>query len=466
MEIQFLLFCFRYITMIFVIILLFLCVNMVSKIKIINSINLIENNIKASPIYSISLLKSDECNENEELFPIGYFAGAVDGKFYKGKITRGKCKKLVSKCRTIPEIIEFNMYKWDGNSFCVKRNIEYNYEYYLRNSVEYDSECEIGFKKCGILDTNNRKLCVEENNDCPINKMIIDNNELSPNDYKYNTLELKNNKFLHYTNEAIDNQIIVNFTISAGIPCLDPNEINTEYPQYILDNNFKKYSCSHKNENGFNDNIYNYLDSIQKLQLYKENDIYDNIINLPNYPYFSLNENINLYSIHYFAMEKEYFDNNFILNEISKANDSNDKYNQKIKEAFTYTYFLYIIIFIQTILTSMKDSKCKKNTQGILSIIILIFWFTILILYFSSYFYLNNYNLLNFGFDQKRNFIIKKNMNLIKKYRKNLLSIVIISLLYLILLIIVLFMIKIKNGLDNIITVHRRDFHLEIEGKN
>ena len=466
MEIQFLLFCFRYITMIFVIILLFLCVNMVSKIKIINSINLIENNIKASPIYSISLLKSNECSENEELFPIGYFAGSVDGKFYKGKITRGKCKKLVSKCKSIPEIIEFNMYKWDGNSFCVKRNIEYNYEYYLRNSVEYDSECEIGFKKCGILDTNNRKLCVEENNDCPINKMIIDNNELSPNDYKYNTLELKNNKFLHYTNEAIDNQIIVNFTISAGIPCLDPNEINTEYPQYILDKNFKKYSCSHKNENGFNDNIYNYLDSIQKLQLYKENDIYDNIINLPNYPYFSLNENINLYSIHYFAMEKEYFDNNFILNEISKANDSNDKYNQKIKEAFTYTYFLYIIIFIQTILTSMKDSTCKKNTQFVLSFIILIFWFTILILYFSSYFYLNNYNLLNFGFDQKRNFIIKKNMNVIKKYRKNLLSIVIISLLYLILLIIVLFMIKIKNGLDNIITVYRRDFHLEIEGKN
>ena len=356
------------------------------------------------------------------------------------------------------------MYKWDGNSFCVKRNIEYNYEYFLRNSVEYDSECEIGFKKCGILDTNNRKLCVEENNDCPINKMIIDNNELSPNDYKYNTLELKNNKFLHYTNEAIDNQIIVNFTISAGIPCLDPNEINTEYPQYILDKNFKKYS--HKNENRFNDNIYNYLDSIQKLQLYKENDIYDNIINLPNYPYFSLNENINLYSIHYFAMEKEYFDNNFILNEISKANDSNDKYNQKIKEAFTYTYFLYIIIFIQTILTSMKDSTCKKNTQFVLSFIILIFWFTILILYFSSYFYLNNYNLLNFGFDQKRNFIMKKNMNVIKKYRKNLLSIIIISLLYLILLIIVLFMIKIKNGLDNIITVYRRDFHLEIEGKN
>jgi ABC-type sugar transport system permease subunit len=114
----------------------------------------------------------------------------------------------------------------------------------------------------------------------------------------------------------------------------------------------------------------------------------------------------------------------------------------------------------------MKDSTCKKNTQFVLSFIILIFWFTILILYFSSYFYLNNYNLLNFGFDQKRNFIIKKNMNVIKKYRKNLLSIIIISLLYLILLIIVLFMIKIKNGLDNIITVYRRDFHLEIEGKN
>jgi hypothetical protein len=54
MEIQFLLFCFGYIAMIFLHILLILGAIMVSKIKIINSTNLIENNIKSSPIYSIS----------------------------------------------------------------------------------------------------------------------------------------------------------------------------------------------------------------------------------------------------------------------------------------------------------------------------------------------------------------------------------------------------------------------------
>ena len=69
--------------------------------------------------------------------------------------------------------------------------------------------------------------------------------------------------------------IIVNFTISSGIPCSDPNEINTKYPQYILDGNFLRYICSKKINGKLNDNIYTFIDSINKSVLYNENDIYE-----------------------------------------------------------------------------------------------------------------------------------------------------------------------------------------------
>lgn len=80
----------------------------------------------------------------------------------------------------------------------------------------------------GILDPNNRIMCTEENNNYPINKIIINNNEKSPTDFNYVTLSLNNNKFLLYTDESINNNIIVNFSISSGIPCLNPIEINNK----------------------------------------------------------------------------------------------------------------------------------------------------------------------------------------------------------------------------------------------
>ena len=232
------------------------------KLEIINEITLIKNNFQASPIYSISQSLTGKCNENESIYKLGYFPGIVKGRIYKKRVYVGKCSKILgSKCKTINKIDGFDLNKWDGNTFCVNTNSELNYETFIRNSVENNNECDIGFKKCGFLDSNNRIMCIEENNDCPINKIIINNNEISPNDYNYKTIPLNNNKYLHYTNESINNAIIVNFTISSGIPCSDPNEINTKYPQYILDGNFLRYICSKKINGKLNDNIYTFIDS-------------------------------------------------------------------------------------------------------------------------------------------------------------------------------------------------------------
>ena len=55
----------------------------------------------------------------------------------------------------------------------------YNYEYLLKHSGK---ECEENYKKCGILDTYGNIMCIPNEDECPINEIIIDE-ESKYNDY-------------------------------------------------------------------------------------------------------------------------------------------------------------------------------------------------------------------------------------------------------------------------------------------
>ena len=309
-----------------------------------NSIIILKDNIQSSPIFSISLSSNGICNEKKEIYPIGYFSGIRKGKFYKKKTSYGKCTFLHdSTCETIKQVNGFNLNIWDGNIFCVNKNPELNYETFLRNSVENNKECDIGFKKCGFLDSNKRIMCIEENNNCPINKIIINNNKTSPTDFKYITLSLNNSKFLHYTNESINSDIIVNLSISSGIPCMNPNEINTKYPQYILDKNFKRYICTDKLLNEFYDHSFLQLDTIKKSKLYQQNNVNEIINKLNHFPFFSLEEDISLYIRNYFGIDKFCIDyqEKFYLNKLLEI----DNFIHKKKLIYVH-YIMSVVLFI------------------------------------------------------------------------------------------------------------------------
>ena len=439
----------------------------IKKLDFINSITLIKDNLEASPIYSISISLTGQCNENESIYKIGYFPGIINGRVYKNRVFSGKCTKLYSNCKSIEKIDGFDLNIWDGNTFCVNKNPQFNYETFIRNAVENNNECDIGFKKCGILDTYNRIMCVEEYNDCPINKIIIDNNEISPSDYNYKTLSLNNNKYLHYTNESINNSVIVNISISSGIPCSDPNEINTKYPQYILDGNFFRYFCSNKLNDKFNDDIYTFIDSIKKSKLYYDNDIYEHINDLNNYPIHSLDENIELYTRNYFGMDKKYFENKtvYIQNKLNQSSDYYIQFNKKMKDATSYSFFLYLSSMVHMYVTFCKETnKCGRTMNFVLTFINIIFWYVISVLCFSGYSYIKNYNLFNFGFDQNRNFIIKNHMKLIEKNKKIFLVIIIFTFLYYIGVVIILIRVKIR--IKKIRINRSEDFSIELRRIN
>ena len=46
-------------------------------------------------------------------------------------------------------------------------------------------------------------MCIKESLNCPINKILINNdNNYSENNINFNTISLNNNKYLHYTNNV------------------------------------------------------------------------------------------------------------------------------------------------------------------------------------------------------------------------------------------------------------------------
>ena len=103
-------------------------------------------------------------------------------------------------------------------------NTEYynnsNYKNYLILSTK--SECEINYKKCGILDSMNNIMCIPNSEICPLNEIKTSLNENS------NIYEIGKyfNYNIFYTNQNMNNRIITNITIS------------NEKPKYITTDNF------------------------------------------------------------------------------------------------------------------------------------------------------------------------------------------------------------------------------------
>ena len=137
-----------------------------------------------------------------------------------------------SKILTVNQIMKKNNYEMypilDINSYNERTYYNQNYENLLKHSKE---PCENNYKKCGILDTLGNIMCIPENEQCPINEVIVDliskNNEYISRDYKAIHLEnLPNGYAIYYTNNAIDKEIITKL------------DFFDNPPKYISENNF------------------------------------------------------------------------------------------------------------------------------------------------------------------------------------------------------------------------------------
>ena len=146
----------------------------------------------------------------------------------------------------------------------------------LKNNdiISKDKECPENYKFCGIIDTLGRKLCVENENNCPITKADIENN--NDND--------------------TSNQILSLFRLRPNYPCLNPIEKNWVYHDDLW---FLSYYCTkedyrYEQIDKYNTNLYD---------LYIENNILNT---LPSYDENILkNQTIYFYARNFLGISKE-----------------------------------------------------------------------------------------------------------------------------------------------------------------
>ena len=128
---------------------------------------------------------------------------------------------------------------YDEKSFTKIFNHKFFYIAKDKNYFDYKNEysatsgnnCPDNYKPCGILDSNNRILCLKNDEECPLNGFGI---SLSEEDSKYRGYKTKEVRdsidgtvyYLYYTNNNVEGPVITEFKLSHGTLCADYIYIN------------------------------------------------------------------------------------------------------------------------------------------------------------------------------------------------------------------------------------------------
>ena len=155
---------------------------------------------------------------------------------YKGDNIGGNGKKSFNR------IYKYKFF-YDGK----ERNY---FDYINEYCVNSGENCPANRKKCGILDSKNRILCLPNNEECPLNGFYIasslDNHfidvdsDIHPIGVSYESTPSVY-KYIYFTNKNVDGIIITEFKLSYGPPCAKGSELNWE--RYYYAETDQNYGC-------------------------------------------------------------------------------------------------------------------------------------------------------------------------------------------------------------------------------
>ena len=222
------------ITALIFIILFYVYINLadISSFKTVAFLDELINDLKKSPILDFSLNDNFYSPNGYYNIKLGKWEGSKIGCKCEKDIDEGECseeKKLI-RCETLYPYPPEGYYYFRKNIFSAKR-FDINYKDLIKDNLIFQkgSNCPKEMKKCGIIDSLDNILCMNQSGDCPINDIIIDNKEKIEN---YTDIKLNDNYFFHYTNKMVNKKIISDLFIFKGKPCYDSQEYNWEkyYP--------------------------------------------------------------------------------------------------------------------------------------------------------------------------------------------------------------------------------------------
>ena len=263
-------------------------------------LGIIEHNLESTPIYDI--LSGEQCEDYSKTSNIlGYYFGYDEGCEYNDKsYTKDDDRLMCSEFDANHNLIEYKYFK--GARLCTSKRPNKNYFDYLQSSIGINEICKEGTKKCGKLDAN-RILCVNEGEKCPINDIAYNNqsNYIKDN-ITYESVKIKYNEYIHYTNEQTENYIITNLTIIGGGESAFPCGSNDNDKFYdISEVDINKY-CKGKEKN-YTYYYFNKLSSVTFEQFYKENNL--SLIDLVEYKDIYDKGDMVVLSTGYFSLSEE-----------------------------------------------------------------------------------------------------------------------------------------------------------------
>ena len=231
-----------------------------------------------------------KCQEGEEKLVLGTWDGTIDKCYCGAEILNNACGPEQSKCNTVLGKKPKNYTVFGGKEICVKRKGEtYNNLVKSGKIITKDKNCPENQKSCGIVDTLERKLCVNKDEDCPLNITSIDK--------KYEEASFEH--IMNFLDETIDNNKIISIIkLSDGLPCLNISEKN--WKSYHSEEKYKTLTCSEINGKILDDKYQKFENfHTKKVDLYRNNDLSEYIT-----PFLEEeNKTINLYGTHFIGLD-------------------------------------------------------------------------------------------------------------------------------------------------------------------
>ena len=359
-----------------------------------NTLKMYKDNWKVGPIIDIiSLSKDTNCPTDYETLISNSFPGNKEGCdcynsesiSYTKKIFTDKCSKgkLDAGCLNVEKVDNTTLKTWKGKNICIKRMKKTFFD--LMGSTAVKS-CPSGKKKCGIFDSENNILCLNENEQCPINFIEIKTKTQKPsidtNDIE--TVDLSKDYVLYFSNKETDNKIYTQIIANTHDICFEPNDgyMGQNFYQLNLFKGESECKIKYKNQKSLYDNRFSAIDKESSVDFFIDNNLLINLNKLSNYPYPKEGSEVSLYGTNFFGWNQKCFRQSKSLFTEQKLIEPNTK------KSFDFIYvtgiisfmYLFFLIGCFALFCMIEDSQYKKQLFLMIDCIKILIAFSIFIL--------------------------------------------------------------------------------------
>lgn len=176
-----------------------------------------------TPIYDLSF--SSILPTSEKIYIKSFFE--FQGREKEILTNNGRTTRTSSTSKQI--FSKNNITKIYNNYFIYNKDKRTYFDYNKDYTVAEGENCKENYKKCGIFNSLGRILCLPNDEECPLNDFYISSNSDDVNYAGYEKMIVSDFSslqiyYIYYTNKKTDNNIITNFKLSNGYPCIDSSE--------------------------------------------------------------------------------------------------------------------------------------------------------------------------------------------------------------------------------------------------